>query len=221
MAAVDVNPVVRPPLRLIDPTLNHADLEAGEQRLPHLGLAVAVPVREKNDVRCTNRDDTVACRAYTEAGGDAVHPGLDAIHHAVAVVIYQFLDRANLLGLSTAHRILVGGDAADHTVEFTGLVQLLDVELPLAVVAVQLGDEEVALRIPADAGRLADERFGGDQLEAKPVRQLDGLEAFGGRERLGGIGRFGDLAKRLAKRSEQQAQNEKSCQHLQMSGCEA
>ena len=85
----------------------------------------------------------------------------------------------------------------------------------------QLGDEEVALSIPTDAGRLADERFGCDQLEAKPVRQTNGLEAFGRRERVGGIGRLGDLAKRLAKRSEQQAQNEKSCQHLQTSGCEA
>ena len=164
LAAVDVNPVVRPPLRLIDPALDHADLEAGEQCLPHLGLAVAVPVREKNDVRRTHRDDPVARRADAEAGGEAVHPGFDAIHHAVAIVIDQFLYCASLLGLSTAHRILVGGDAADDAVEFTGLVQLLDVELPLAVVAVQLGDEEVALSIPTDAGRLADERFGGDQL---------------------------------------------------------
>ena len=122
LAAVDVNPVVRPPLRLIDPALDHADLEAGEQCLPHLGLAVAVPVREKNDVRRTHRDDPVARRADAEAGWDAVHPGFDAIHHAVAIVIDQFLDCANLLGLSTVHRILVGGDPADDAVEFTGLV---------------------------------------------------------------------------------------------------
>ena len=75
----------------------------------------------------------------------------------------------------------------------------------------QLGNKEVAFRIPADAGGLADDWLGGDQFQPEAVRQADGLEALGGGKRLGGVGRLGDLPKRLAKWHEQQAERKKSC----------
>ena len=112
------------------------------------------------------------------------------IHHAVAVGVDQPLDGAELFLLGAAHGVLVGGDAPDDTVELSGLVQLLDVELALDIVAVQFADEEVAVRVPADAGGLADERLGGDQFQPEAGREVHELGTFGGGERLGCISRF-------------------------------
>ncbi len=80
-------------------------------------------------------------------------------------------------------RFLGSSDAADRGIELAGLVQLLDVIPAIHVVTVQLGEEEPALLIPANAGRLVDERFTGDQLGAEPGRQTKGFGALDWRQR--------------------------------------
>ena len=190
LAAVDVNPVIRPPLRRVDPALDYADLEAGEKRVPHLGFSVTITIREKNNVRRTNGNNPAARWADTETGRQSVGPNLGAIHRAVTVVIDHFFNRPKLLVLSAAYGVLVGCDAPDDTVEFAGLVQFLNVVLALSIVAVQFADKEAAVRVPADTGGLADERLGDDELQPEAVRQLDPLEAFGWRQRLGCVNWF-------------------------------
>ena len=190
LAAVDVNPVIRPPLRRVDPALDYADLEAGEKRVPHLGFSVTIAIREKNNVRRTNSNNSVARRADTETCRQSVGPNFGAIHRAVAVVIDHFFDCPKLLSLGAAHGVLVGCDAPDDTVKFAGLVQFLNVVLTLSIVAVEFADEEVAVRVPADTGGLADERLGDDELQSEAIRQLHPLEAFSRRQRLGCVNWF-------------------------------
>ena len=169
LAAVDVNPVIRPPLRRVDPALDYADLEAGEKRVPHFGLSVTIAIREKNNVRRTNGNNSAARRADTETGRQSVGPNLGAINRAIAVVIDHFFDCSKLLGLGAAYGVLVGCNAPDDTVEFACLVQFLNVVLPLSIVAVEFADEEVAMRIPADTGGLAYERLGDDEFQPEAV----------------------------------------------------
>ena len=66
------------------------------------------------------------------------------------------------------------------------------------------------MRVPADAGGLADERLGGDEFQPEAVRQLHPSGTFGGGERLGRVRRFRDLAKRLAKEGDEPGDQEKS-----------
>ena len=135
-------------------------------------------------------DDAATSWADAEAGRQPVGPHLGVIHHAVAVGVDQTLDGAELFLLGSAHGVLIGGDAPYDTVKLSGLVQLLNVELALDIVAVQFADKEIAMRVPADAGGLADERLGGYQFQTEAGREVHEFGTLGGGERLWCIGRF-------------------------------
>src|SRR6185437_3914268 len=137
----------------------------------------------------------------------AIGPDLRAIHAAAAIEGVQQPDRAIRLGLRGLLVPLVRLDPPHHAVELPGPVQLLDVVLPFQVVAVQLADEESPSLIPAHARPLADERLTRDQIDAKPLGDLEAPDTLLGRKRFGGIVRLRELAADCARHSEPQEWN--------------
>jgi hypothetical protein len=148
-AAPDIDPVIRPPLGTIEAALERPFGESLEQHLANLRPAIAVAVGEEQDLGLTRGDDSSPCRTDPETGRQPIGPDLRAIDATVAVGVAQLLDGAVRLGLRRLLVPLVRLDPAHHPVELPALVQLLDVILPLQVVAVQFGDEELPAFIPA------------------------------------------------------------------------
>ena len=65
------------------------------------------------------------------------------------------------------------GNAADLGVELAGLVELLDIVLAFEIVAVEFGDEQAAVGVPAQAGGLLDKGFGGKKLKVETLWEAD------------------------------------------------
>jgi hypothetical protein len=192
-AGAGVDPIVVSPLRLVDAPLEDAHGESFVEHLADLGHAVAVAVGEIDDLGGGRGNDAVAGGADPVAGGQVVGEDRRLVHHAVAVGVGEELDRAVGGGVGLFLGLGRRGDPPHLHVELPGLVGLLDVELPLEVVAVEFGDEEPALRIPADARRLVDERLGRNELHLQSRGHAEGGMRILRRERLGGVGGFWDL----------------------------
>ena len=88
-AAPEINPAIRAPLRRIDATLQLAGRKAAEQFLPHLGPAIAIAVREENDVRRAGDDDSTARGHESIDRRQIGSPHLRRIHAPIAVGVAQ------------------------------------------------------------------------------------------------------------------------------------
>ena len=140
--AVDrVDPVVQTPTRVVDPRPHLAHAEPGEQRLADLGPAVAVAIRQIDDVRRAQHDHSVASRNNSVTAGQAIRPHGHSIEAAVAVGVLQPFDRAVLLRHRLSLGRFVGGNAAHRRIQFAASVQIEDVQVTFQVVAVDLADE--------------------------------------------------------------------------------
>ena len=191
-----VDPVVVAPLRLVDAPLEDAHREAFIEHLADLGHAVAIAISKIDDLRGRSGDDAVAGGADPVAGGQVVGEDRRLVHHAVAVGVGEQLDRAVGRGFGLGLGLWRRGDPPHLHVELPGLVGLLDVELSLEVVAVEFRDEEPALRIPADARRLVDQRLGRDELHLQSRRHAERGMRIPRRERPGRVGGLRDLGDR-------------------------
>ena len=192
-AAPEVDPPIRAPLRRIDAALQLTRAEAGEQNLPHVRLARARAVLEKNNVRRARDDDPTARRHKPIHRRQSLRPHHRLVHAPVAVRIRQQLHHAERARLRRLLELRVRLYAAHLRVELAGLVQLLDVELPREIVAVQLAHKHPPMLIPAHARRRRDERLTRDDLHAKPLRQPERRRAFLRRARLRRVIRLGNL----------------------------
>ena len=204
-----VDPVVVAPLRLVDVALEDAHGEALVEHFADLGHAVAVAVRKVDNLRGRGGDDAVAGGADSVAGGQVVGEDRRLVHHAVAVGVGEQFDRAVGLGVRLGLGLRRRGNPPHLRVELAGLVGLLDVELPLEVVAMEFRDEEPALRIPADARRLVDKRLSRDELHLQSRGHAEGGMRILWRERPGPVGGFWDLGDRRLR----QARGQGGCYH--------
>ena len=191
-----VDPVVVAPLGLVDAPFEDAHRESFVEHLADLGHAVAVAVGEVDDLRGGRGDDAVAGDADPVAGGQVVGEDRRLVHHAVAVGVGEQFDRAVGLGVRLGLGLRRRGNPPHLRVELAGLVGLLDVELPLEVVAMEFRDEEPALCIPADARRLVDKRLSRDELHLQSRGHAEGGMRILWRERPGRVGGFRDLGHR-------------------------
>ena len=94
----------------------------------------------------------------------------------------------NVPALRGAFEFLVGLHAAHLRIELSRLVEFLDVELAREIVSVQFGDKHPPALIPAYRRGRRDERFAGDHLHAKTIRQLERRGALLGSHGLGCVG---------------------------------
>ena len=209
-AAPEINPAIRAPLRRIDATLQLAGRKAAEQFLPHLGPAIAIAVREENDVRRAGDDDSTARGHESIDRRQIGSPHLRRIHAPIAVGVAQHFHHPESARIRRLLKLLPRLHPAHLRVQRPRLVQFLDVQLPREIVAVQLAHKHPPAFIPAHRRRRRDERFAGDDLHPKTLRQLEGCRALLGRHRLRRVRRLRDLPECVrGKRHPQQEQSGK------------
>src|SRR5262249_22911376 len=182
-----VNPIVNAPARVADARPDFADAEACEQFLAQGRFALAVAIRQIEDVRGADGDHAVTCRHHTVARRQVV--GEDCRPDPLSVVagVVQQADRAIGLLFRPFLRLLAGRDAANGLVEYAGIIQFEDVVIAVAVVAVQLADVDASARIETHPGRFSQLRLSGDEFDSEALRQMEALAARFWRERLGSI----------------------------------
>jgi hypothetical protein len=100
------------------------------------------------------------------------------IKSAIALGIFQELDRAEGILGRTLLRLFAGGNAADCPVELAGLVQLDDVVVAVTVVTVEFTDEKPTASVKTHPGRFGQHRLGADQLDAEAFRQAKPFATF-------------------------------------------
>ncbi len=191
--APGVDPVVRSPNRIVDRALHLAPFETGEDPFSHFRLVVPVPVGKEEDVRLRHHDHPSPGRQHAVGRRDIVRPHHDFVHAPVTVPVTQQLERT---GLPFPRLRLHPGahpDPPNRGVQLAGLVQLGDVEMAFQVVTVNLGHEEPAVLVPRHAAWIPDERLARDEVDAKPLRQVEVLHALFRTERPGGVVGLGDL----------------------------
>ena len=95
LAAAEIDPAVEPPLRIVDGPLHDLDGEPREERFPHLGHAVAVAVRQEENVWAAG-DNSIRREASTHAvaGRDAASAKTVTFIAAACGVRLDPLDRA-------------------------------------------------------------------------------------------------------------------------------
>ena len=144
-----VDPVVQPVPQVRRPGVGVVRLEAGEQDLALVGLAVAVRVVEEQHVGGLRHDQ--AAVGVAERGGDAQVLGEDGL--------------------------LVGPAVAVGVLDDRDPVATLPLRLHLVGVVDRLGHVEPAEVVPGHGDRLADLRLGDEQLRLEPVGHGQMLDA--------------------------------------------
>ena len=186
-SASEVEPVVHAPGRRIDAALQIAGAKTGEEFFPHIRFVIPITVFEKNNVRRAGDDDAAVSGRDAITWRQPVSPDHGLVHHAIAIRVTQQFHRAVSLGLGLFPGLLTGLNAPHLHVQFAGLVQFIEIVLPLDIVTVQLAHKQPAALVPAHAGRLGDQRLTGEKFDLHSCGNLEGFRAFGGRQRPGGI----------------------------------
>jgi len=186
-----VNPVVHAPLRIADARPHFTNAEAGEQGLAHLWLAVAVAIRQIDNVRSAQHDHPLPSRHQAVTRRQIDRPDRHAVHPPVPVGVFQELHGTVGFAFRAFEDVLGRQNPADPHVQFAGLVQFHDVVVALKVVAIDLADEETPPLVERHPRGIGQHGFTGHEFDAKAGCRLEALLALLGRKGLGGVsGRF-------------------------------
>lgn len=151
-ATAEIDPTVRTPPRRVDPALQRTGAKPGEKRLPHLGLAVAITIREEENVRRTGDDQAAPRRHQAISWQQVRRSNLRVVHTSVTIGVPEELDHAVGSRRDGILEPFLGLDPANHGVELSALVEFLDVELAFEILPVELADEKAPVLVPAQTG---------------------------------------------------------------------
>ena len=132
-----VHPVVESVLKAVHPVLLVALAKAAEEHAGFVGLAVAVCVACKQDVRSGADEDAVAPRHHAVGERKAIEKNGGVVVPAVIITILQPADAPPVLPIAVKAKRIVG----------------------------HLGDPQPPTRIPLERNGIKHQRFGGHQLD--------------------------------------------------------
>ena len=146
----EINPTIAAPLRRIDPPFERARAKPGEKLFLHLSHAIAIAVRQEDNVRRARHDHSVARGHESIRRWKIRRPRERLVHLAVAIRVNEQLHHAICAGLGHAFKLLVRLHAAHLRIELSSFVQRFDVELPFKVVTVQFRHKHSSPLVPTN-----------------------------------------------------------------------
>ena len=182
-----IDPVVESPDRVVDTPLNGIDLKSRVKSLTHLRLPITIPVGKEHDVRSTGDNDPSARSDNPITWREVIGPHLCLIHHSISIRVDQQLDHSKLLFqclLCNFSSLELPPDAPHRLIKFSGLVQLLRVDVPLDVISMELTHENPPMFIKGDPRRLLDDGLTRHQINLEAFGQYNPLSTLRRRKRL-------------------------------------
>ena len=134
--APEINPAISAPLGRIYATPHFTDTEPGKEYLAYFGFAIAVAIGQKKDIRGAGDDDAPASGHNAVCGRQVGGPNFGNIHPAIPVGVLEHFHHSIRTRHGGPFEALIRLDTSYLGIKLAGLVEFLDVEVALQIVAV-------------------------------------------------------------------------------------